>query len=223
MILRGQTDPSTDLWTLPINGTCPDVKKQIHKVTNVAGFTHSLKTRANAVKFEHQSLCNQKIYALLKATRKGFLKGCLNISEELICKYLNPRPATAKGHMKRPSHGIKSTTPKKTWDGTNPPVQAPVPVPVPIQKYAAPRVIPIEPLANLQYTPGPPLKSIDHNKAIAKVFCFGAFADKNTGIVYHDMTGNFPFMSLDGNVCYFIMYHYESNSILATARRQGHG
>ena len=30
------------------------------------------------------------------------------------------------------------------------------------------------------------------------------------------MTGNFPFVSLDGSVCYFIMYHYESNSILAT-------
>jgi hypothetical protein len=30
------------------------------------------------------------------------------------------------------------------------------------------------------------------------------------------MTGNFPFMSLDGCICYLIMYHYESNSILAT-------
>ena len=30
------------------------------------------------------------------------------------------------------------------------------------------------------------------------------------------MTGNFPFVSLDGSVCYFIMYHYESNSILTT-------
>ena len=30
------------------------------------------------------------------------------------------------------------------------------------------------------------------------------------------MTGNFPFVSLDGSICYFIMYHYESNSILAT-------
>ena len=48
------------------------------------------------------------------------------------------------------------------------------------------------------------------------MFCFGAFADKRTGVVYNDMTGNFPFVSLDGSVCYFIMYHYESNSILAT-------
>ena len=45
---------------------------------------------------------------------------------------------------------------------------------------------------------------------------FGAFADKNTGVVYNDMTGNFPFVSIDGSVCYFIMYHYKSISILAT-------
>ena len=90
-------------------------------------------------------------------------------------------------------------------------------VPVPIQQYASPRGIPIKALENPQYTLGPTLISNDHDKAIANVFCFGAFSDKNTGIVYHDMTGNFPFMSLDGNVCYFIMYHYESNSILTTA------
>jgi hypothetical protein len=34
--------------------------------------------------------------------------------------------------------------------------------------------------------------------------------------VYHDLTGLFPFMSYDGSVCFFILYHYESNSILAT-------
>jgi hypothetical protein len=48
------------------------------------------------------------------------------------------------------------------------------------------------------------------------MFCFGAFADKVTGVVYDDLTGNFPFMSLDGSVCFFVMYHYKRNSILAT-------
>jgi hypothetical protein len=76
-------------------------------------FAHSVSTRANKVKFQHQALCNPKISRLLKATRKGFLKGCPYISEELILKYLNPSPATAKGCMKRPRYGIKSTTPKR--------------------------------------------------------------------------------------------------------------
>ena len=45
---------------------------------------------------------------------------------------------------------------------------------------------------------------------------FSAFADKNTGVVYNDCTGNFPFMLLDGNVCFFVVYHYEPNAIFAT-------
>ena len=66
----------------------------------IAGFTHSIKTRVNAVKFAHQSLCNPKISSMLKAVWKGFLDGCPNINVKLILKYLNPSPATAKGHMK---------------------------------------------------------------------------------------------------------------------------
>ncbi len=59
---------------------------------------------------------------------------------------------------------------------------------------------------------------IDNNeyKSIANVFCFGAFADKNSGIIYHDLTGSFPFMSLDGSVCFLVLYHYKSNCILGT-------
>ncbi len=54
------------------------------------------------------------------------------------------------------------------------------------------------------------------DKSIANVFCLGAFADKMMGVVYNDCTGNFPFMSLDGNVCFLVMYqHYEMNAIFA--------
>jgi hypothetical protein len=56
-------------------------------------------------------LGNPQISTLLKAVRNGFLNGCPNISEKLVLKYLNPSPATAKGHMKWPHHGIQSTTP----------------------------------------------------------------------------------------------------------------
>ena len=53
------------------------------------------------------------------------------------------------------------------------------------------------------------------DESIANVFCFGAFTDKMTGVVYNDCTGNFPFMSLDGNVCFLVMYHNETNAIFA--------
>jgi len=55
----------------------------------------------------------------------------------------------------------------------------------------------------------------EDNYSIANVFCFGAFADKQDGVMYNDCTGNFPFMSLDGSVCFLIMYHYEANAIFA--------
>jgi hypothetical protein len=50
---------------------------------------------------------------------------------------------------------------------------------------------------------------------IANVFCYGAFADKRSGVVYNDLTGNFPFVSFDGSVCFLVVYHYEANAILA--------
>ncbi len=56
--------------------------------------------------------------------------------------------------------------------------------------------------------------SENDDESIANIFAFGAFADKNNGIVYHGLTKSFPFMSLDGSVCFFVLYHYESNCIL---------
>ncbi len=49
----------------------------------------------------------------------------------------------------------------------------------------------------------------------ANLYCFAAFADKHTGMIYNDLTGTFPFMSLEGNVCFLVVYHYETNAILA--------
>ena len=45
----------------------------------------------------------------MKAMQRGFLKGCPNLNQELVVKYLNLSPATAKSHMKRPKQGIRST------------------------------------------------------------------------------------------------------------------
>ena len=56
----------------------------------------------------------------------------------------------------------------------------------------------------------------DENKSIANLFCFGAFADKRDGVVYNDLTGLFRFMSLDGSVYFFVIYHYQTNAILVT-------
>ncbi len=58
---------------------------------------------------------------------------------------------------------------------------------------------------------------IPGNESIANLFCFGAFADKINGVIYNNLTGNFPFMLIDGSVCFFVMYHYNTNAILVKA------
>jgi hypothetical protein len=192
----------------------PQSQKHITPNAAVAMFTHSVRTQANTVKFGHQAMCNPKISSLLKALRKGFLKGCPNLSEELVTKYLNPSPATAKGHMKRPRKGIRSTSNKAKTKGDT--VQ---PVPVPIPQIAPPRLT--QYIDEPRPYPGPAYNAqidgvniIPDDESIANVFCFGAFADKISGVMYNDLTGNFPFMSINGSVCFFVLYHYELNAIL---------
>ncbi len=224
VLLQGYKDESTDLWTLPIIGistsrtalpqSAPGVDCALHTLRpsiypsiNLANFTHSVKTRANGVKFAHQSLCNPKNLTLLKAVRKGFLKGCPNLSGKLILKYLNPSPATAKGHMKQPRQGIKSTRPKLKLPLTSHPSTGHVPPPEMIDNPGP------------GYIPGctiPAFIADDCDEMVANVLCFGTFNDKHSGVLYNNLMGNFPFMSYDGSVCYLVLYHYKSNAIMAT-------
>jgi hypothetical protein len=181
----------------------------MHSAVGLALFTHSVRTRANGVKFAHQSLCSPKISTLLKAVRRGFLRGCPHLSEMLILKYLNPSPATSKGHMKRPRHGIRSTRRNKSPPSHVNPTLDILPVP-------PPEWLPLPDDFVLPPAIGPNVIQEDTDDSIANVFCYGAFADKRSGVVYSDLTGNFPFVSFDGSVCFLVMYHYEANAILAT-------
>ena len=61
---------------------------------------------------------------------------------------------------------------------------------------------------------GPSAIVEDDDSSVGNIFCFAAFADNYTGLLYNDLTGSFPYMSLEGNVCFIIIYHYKSNVIL---------
>jgi hypothetical protein len=142
----------------------------------------------------------------LKAVCKGFLIGCPNLSEKLILKYLSPSPATAKGHMKQHRHGIKSTRLKQ---------KPPLACHLSITHMPPPEMIE-DPGPG--YIPGCPIPVViadNCNEMVANIFCFRAFADNHSGVLYNNLTGNFPFMSYDGSVCYLVLYHYKSNAIMA--------
>ncbi len=93
-----------------------------------------------------------------------------------------------------------------------------------LQSYTSVPSVPTQPQEPQAYmdhpggnTAGPNLiGDKENNELIANMFCFGPFVDRNSGIVYHNLTGSFLFMSYNGSICFFIRYHYESNSILAT-------
>jgi len=188
VILNGIKDPTTDLWTLPITpmainemgshelGKDPCDQKNPHP-GNWAAFTHSIRTRANAVKFSHQSLCSPTISSLMKASKKGFLKGCSDLSEDLVTTLI-PRLQQLAG----------TSIPRSPIAHANPPI-------LPLFNEAPPYHGPA-----YNVTIGPNI--IADDEFIANVFCFGAFAEKITGVVYNDLTENFPFMSLDGSLCF---------------------
>jgi hypothetical protein len=221
VILTGYKDPVSDLWTLPMLGSIPmqtslDAQHQssigpcmIDALREVAAFSYHCTSKENNVKFMHQSLCNPPKLLLLTAICRGFLHGAPHLSTHAVTKYLPPSPATSKGHMKQPRQGIRSTTPK-------------------IPRLGVPVTIPDLVMPNLKESSNDndndDSKNTSHFNlidninvhSIANVFCFGAFANKISGAVYNDCTGKFPYMSLDGNICFFVMYHYKTNAILAT-------
>jgi hypothetical protein len=154
-----------------------------------------------------QSLCNPPKSSLLAAIQQGFLHGAPHLSKKAITKYLPPSPATSKGQMKQPRKGLCSTTPKQPCIG----VPASVTGPVMPSLYK-----PLDHDKDDDFSNGNPhFNIIDdvNNHSIANVFCYGAFANKTTGVIYNNCTSKFLFMSLNGNVCFFVRYHYKINTL----------
>jgi hypothetical protein len=172
------------------------------------------KNKANSIWFAHQSLCSPRISTLLKTIRHGFLKGCPNLTTEGVTKYLNPSPAMAKGHIKQPRMGIRSTQ----CVVAHAPIKANA-APEPIKANLLPTDIEVllhdSSISNVICPPNANLIEDEDTSLDANMFCFAAFVDKRTGTLYNDLTGPFPFMSLEGNVCFLIVYHYKINAILA--------
>jgi hypothetical protein len=204
---------SHQLPTQPRPGPCLGCAQR-NPIVKTAGFSYAQTTKTNNVKFAHQSLCNPPITLIIKANNAGFLDGAPHLNAQTVRKYLVSSPATAKGHMKRPRNGIRSTTPKNATHTPNTHIMR---TPQRVPDVTMPGLhsynneeerAPILPLHNL-------IDDIE-DESTANVFCFGVFANKVSGVVYNNCMGDFPYMSLDRNVCFFMMYHYETNAIHIT-------
>ncbi len=182
-----------DLWTLPL-GTPRTTTHHSNKAMtllaapncanthaqspmNNAFFMHTVQNKANSIRFAHQSVCSSKISMLLKTICHRYLKGCPNLTAASVTKYLNPSPATAKGHMKRPQIGIWSTQRKDAPE----PVAAPRPTyPALCNDQSTNSLI-----SNVQPFPATDANVIEDNNTSsdANIFCIATFADKQTRIL----------------------------------------
>ncbi len=112
IILRGDKDLSTDLWTLPLRSvdmTTHRVHDAIllaapvhanahaHLPTPFACFTHTVRTKANSVHFSHQSLHSPCISTLLKAIKCGYLNGCPNLTTKGFSQIPESQSCNHKG------------------------------------------------------------------------------------------------------------------------------
>jgi hypothetical protein len=110
--------------------------------------------------------------------------------------------------MKRPHQGIRSTMSRQP--------RLPMPTqPLPRSHNSESEYIYAPHVNDNTLDNGPHYIADKENSTDSNIFCFGAFADKRLGIIYNDLTRSFPCMSLQGNVCFLVVYHYESNTILA--------
>jgi hypothetical protein len=102
IILEGGKDRTTDLWTLPIGSppmkstyivqpptSASNIAHAHYATTQIAFFTHTMRTKANSIRFAHQALCSPHISTLLHAIQCSYLKGCPNLSAKGVMKYLN--------------------------------------------------------------------------------------------------------------------------------------
>ncbi len=219
IILIGEKDPSTNLRTLPL-GT-QDMTSQ-HAPSTLLSVALVMPTPMPPLQYRLHLLFKlsvQRLTAFASLTNhyaahncphysrwstKVTSKGCPNLTAHGITKYLNPSPATAKGHIKCPHQGIQNTCAACEGD-ISPHIWLPV----------LPNTIP-EPIANadvinlndinnivehefpMHVTHANVIESDEESDGYA--FVFAAFADKWEGTLYMDFTGAFPFISLEGNV-----------------------
>ena len=211
LVLIGNRDPESRLWRLPINPRAKPANNpaieplDLHTrpnqpITHSAFNVYTIPYRQNQLKYMHQCFLSPPIGTMLHAIQNKQLEGIPFMKSKMVRRHLAKSPATAKGRMKRPRTGIRSTRHRKR--GSSAAVVACPPPNHPTATNTTPETMPV-------IVP-------DETHEVSNVFCYAALADKQKGTFYTDATGALPTVSLDGNQYYFIAYDYDLNYIFAT-------
>ena len=244
-ILTGHRCPKTELWLLPVSHkhdepTFDVITPSAAPLKAAAHNAYTMRTKQQAMKFIHQSLFSPPIPTLLRAIENNQLKTFPHIQNtKAVRRHLAEAPATAKGHMKKPRAGIRSTRKQAPFNLTSPTIgigKAPTRFTstgmsrrrlhnlIEHQRSMDEQLAPQEEAPPQAQQPMPNIIPNDEEDSqpedettekCLNVFCYAALADKIEGTMYTDMTGALPHMSLEGNLYYLIAYIYDMNAILA--------
>jgi hypothetical protein len=173
----------------------------------LALFLYHCTTKANAVKFMYQSLCNPPITSILNAINASFLRGTPHLNAKSIQKYLTPSPVTSKGrNLRAKAYGAQ------LQNQCIHPFLVPQATIIPSCRASFLTTL----TKTMRTNPSPPSSIISMMNLSPMYFVLVPFLTKTPVSSTTTAQGKFPFMLLDGNVCFFVMYHYKTNAIFAT-------
>ena len=118
LVLTGRSVGPGGLWVVPINGQEQPAAQSSETAQNppqlAAATVYTLPYKQQKMRYMHQTFFAMPEQTLEKAIGNEQLRGfpCMNIKD--IRRYLAPSPATAKGRMKKPKAGIRSTRNSKS-------------------------------------------------------------------------------------------------------------
>ena len=194
VILKGVRDTKTPLWLIPIGKKqtshiqqLQEIRKIRHTTTATAHSAYHQNTIPKLTAYLHACVGSIPPATWIKAISSDWFSSWPGLTTTAVRKHLPKSPMTVMGHMHRIRQGIRPTT-KITKETL---MQ---------QEIAA------EPKLD------PPRGNIDrrHYVGINAV----KFEDLK-GIVSTDLPGRFPLTSARGNAYVFVLYDFDSNSILA--------
>lgn len=200
-ILHGDRNPTTRLWSVPVevitNTTEPPIDNNNHHSANIVN--HVLRTK-ELVAFAHAALFSPTLTTLQKAIRNNLLVGFPGLTLSSIRDFPPITPATIKGHLDQ-NRQNKAPSTKRVHEIPY------LPIDVNISNITDNQPNDIDATHNNDTYP---------TNEEPTQYCYAALLPiEKTGQVYSDQTGRFPTTSSMGNTQIFVLYDYDSNSIHA--------
>ena len=125
VVLRGWRDTENRLWRVPITSPTPFTTTNNATSTCQVNSIYDCQGEKQLIQFYHATLFSPVKTTLLKAIKKGYLRGWPGLTAQAVQRNINVEEATVKGHLNQKRQGIRSTkknqpTEKRRYHGKCP-------------------------------------------------------------------------------------------------------